>query len=142
MRVIVSIFLLVSTCIAFSQSNTVKINPKLYEKYTAEFLEDLSKENPGQIAYLNFYVENACYIIDMPEKPIKCVLLEKKSEDPVTAADLEDFNLYEFNVLTKENERRYYKAGNTGKLIVVRSNKEIRRMFENAKRSTSKTLKK
>lgn len=130
---------LVIPFLSVAQSST-KVNPKLKTKYSQEYLDKLQAENPDRMAFLNYYADNACYVIDMPDKPVTFLDLEKLDaedgmEKEITQQDLVEFNMYKFNIIPSFKDTKYYKAGNTGKMIIVRPEKDVLRMFENAKRS-------
>lgn len=125
--------------LTIAQSGT-KVNSKLKTKYSQEYLDKLQAENPDRIEFLNFYIDNACYVIDMPDKPVTCLELEKIGaeqgmEKMIDQKDLVEFNMYEFNIAPSFKDTKYYKAGNTGKMIIVRPEKDVLRMYENAERT-------
>ncbi|MBN2683088.1 MAG: hypothetical protein JXR58_11310 [Bacteroidales bacterium] len=117
-----------------------KVNPKLKTKYSQEYLDKMLADNPDRMEFLNFYTDNTCYIVDMPSKPIDFIELEKLNSEPgmeknIEAKDLVNFNMYNFNIVPSLKDTKYYKAGNTGKLIIVRPENDVNRMYENSKRT-------
>jgi len=111
---------------------------KLSVLYSPEQLSNLKNTMPGSIEYLNYYVNNSYRITDFPtEKPIEHQMLKKV--DPVTGEilsgeitinDIRDFNPYLFNCKPQMNKRTYYKIGNTGKMLIMYSHKEIQSGFK------------
>lgn len=134
---IIVFLVLILPLMSISQSSD-KINPKLYAKYSNEYLETLKTDHPDRLAFLNYFADETCYIVDMPNKPIETIDLQKNDAEDgyvITLSDLEDFNMYEYNIVPAINEQKYYKVGNTGKLIIVRSEMSMTKRFENAKRT-------
>ncbi|HBS85488.1 MAG: hypothetical protein A2W91_16910 [Bacteroidetes bacterium GWF2_38_335] len=135
MKAILLILLIFAAISVFSQ-NTGNIDTRLYAKYSSEYLEKLRAEHPEKLDYLNFCVHNQCYVVDMPGKPVPAIELTK-TEDPgyqITASDLLNFNMLEYNIFSSVNDQKYYKAGNSGKMIIVRSEKMMRQLYDNSKR--------
>jgi len=117
----------------------VEINQKLYAKYDKAYLEKLQKENPEQLKKMNFFADHFGYIIDMPDKPIEHKDLIRLSDNSknITLEELKDFNPYLYNCKNDLTRTTYYKIGNTGKLLIVRSLQDLNRMYDNY----TKTLK-
>jgi hypothetical protein len=115
------------------------LNPKLLARYNSETLMDMKNSNSFQYEVLNHFVEEGFLITEMPEKQISYLELYKINPntgeiDPsynITEADLVNFNPMEFNCMYEQNKNRYYKAGNTGKLIIVHSHDDISIAVEN-----------
>ncbi|MBI4645632.1 MAG: hypothetical protein HY738_03300 [Bacteroidia bacterium] len=126
-------FMIVSAISCFSQNNaSIEPDKKLSAKYSQEFIDNLMINNPEIIEYLNFFVNNSYYFIDMPEKQISYNILKKLdiktgniTEAPVSTEDIEKFNIYQYNYQVLPDKRNYYKAGETGKILIVLSEKEI-----------------
>ncbi len=114
-------------------------NSKLLVKYSNDFLNKIKIENPKEYYKLNYFVEKGCYVQKMPDKPIETIDLKKV--DPktgyiipdyqITEADLENFNPLEYNIYSSAQRNTYYKAGNTGYIIIVQSVEDIDMAVEN-----------
>jgi hypothetical protein len=138
-NLLILVLIMVIPFVTIAQSGT-KVNPKLKTKYSQEYLDKMLADNPDRMEFLNFYTENTCYVIDMPGKPIQTIELEKIDaengmEKNISSSDLDNFNMYKFNIVPSLSQTKYYKAGNTGKIIVVRPEKDVTRMFDNTKRT-------
>ncbi|HKK69029.1 MAG TPA: hypothetical protein VJ946_12490 [Bacteroidales bacterium] len=126
------------TTLAFSQN----YSPKLLVKYTESEVESLKQDNLQEFELINYFVTEGYNIIDMPDKPIDYVELKKidpKTGDImegefITDADLDNFNPLEYNCTPDAMKRGYYKAGNTGKLIIVPTRPALKNRIENKKR--------
>jgi len=116
--------------VSFAQT---EINPKLYAKYDKAYLDKISKEHPAQLDKMNFFVEHAGYVIDMPDKPIQYKELVRLSDNSknITLEEIKNFNPYLYNCKNDVSRTTYYKVGNTGKLLVMVSLQELNRMYDN-----------
>jgi len=113
-------------------------DPKLSAVYSPEQLNNLKNTMPGSIDYLNYYVNNSYRIVDFPtEKAIEHRMLKKIDpltgqtiNQEITINDIRDFNPYLFNCKPQMTSRTYYKIGNTGKMLIMYSHKEIQAGFK------------
>ncbi len=116
-----------------------ELNPKLLARYNSEALLEIKNSNSFQYEVLNYFVEEGFLITEMPEKEINYLELYKLNPetgdiDPsntITESDLVNFNPMEFNCMYEQNKNRYYKAGNTGKIIIIHSLDDISIAVEN-----------
>ncbi len=111
---------------------------KLSVMYSPEQLTSLKNTMPGSIEYMNYYVNHSYRIVDYPTgKPVETIELKKIDpiskevlNDEITLNDIRDFNPYKFNCKPQMNKQSYYKIGNTGKMLIMLSHKEIQRGFK------------
>ena len=126
---IVSLFIFAVSFSAFAQ----EFNSKLLVKYDASELTNLKQNAPHQLELLNYYVNDACYFVDMPDKPIEFHELQKidpqtgevNYDHVITSNDLIDFNPLEYNCEFNDMFSGYYKVGNTGKLLIIPSSADF-----------------
>ncbi|HOK39252.1 MAG TPA: hypothetical protein P5538_10630 [Bacteroidales bacterium] len=108
-------------------------NSKLLSKYSQEELNQFKKDNLKEFYKLNYFVEKGCYIIEMPSKPIELIELKKINPKTgyvipdyiITLEDLDDFNPLEYNIYRSSLKNNYFRAGDTGYVIVVQSDEDI-----------------
>jgi hypothetical protein len=124
---------------AFSQQT---IDSRLLAKYDQASLQKMQQDSPDQLDFLNYYVEHAGYLVDMPQKPIQYTDLVRLSDNSkaITSAELINFNPYLYNCKNLQDKNSYYKVGNTGKLLIMVAMKNLQNQYNNYKRM--KTLKK
>ncbi|MCP3929290.1 MAG: hypothetical protein GY705_09345 [Bacteroidetes bacterium] len=100
-----------------------KIDNRLYEVYSENYLQRLQDENPFLIQRWNYYLDHAWYIIEYPN--------EKKDAGypSIHISNLDDFNII---LLEKENrlerdfkKRKIYKIETTNKVLVFYSGEEF-----------------
>jgi len=131
-KIFLTIFVLALWFNVFSQ----QADSKLYDIYTIDQIEHYRKINPKSIDYLNFYVNNVAMVATIPDKPFNHQQLFKIDQktgenisDEITEADLIDFNPYLYNCKSKNEKYSYYIAGDTGKMIIMRSTQEMARRY-------------
>lgn len=126
---IICISVLYFNTMSYSQSNT-KYNPKLFTKFSKKELKTIAKEFPDSVLFLNYIAEKGYYITEFPQKPIPHQIIEN-----FTADKLDNFNIFEYDVRFLENKNNYYKLGDTGKLLVLVSMKDIKQFSKQEKKN-------
>lgn len=131
--------LVIFSTTAFSQQT---IDNRLLAKYDQAGLQKMQQDNPDQLDFLNYYVEHAGYIVDMPAKPIQYTDLVRLNDNSkaISSNELTNFNPYLYNCKNLQDKNSYYKIGNTGKLLIMVAMKNLQTQYNNYKRM--KTLKK
>ncbi|MDD3686657.1 MAG: hypothetical protein PHE56_07815 [Bacteroidales bacterium] len=117
-------------------------NDKLLVKYSDQAITDMKVQDPEGYNFLEYFVSEACYVIDMPEKRIDFTELQRidpltgelSANQEITEEDLDNFNPLEYNIEYLTDQSRYYAAGNTGKIVVVPSYYTIKNAAENKER--------
>ena len=138
-KIILLSMLVISGITAFSQ--TIPIDSRLYAKYSEEDLLDMQQNRPYDLEYLNWFVENS-YVIKEVENPdvldfpkLKYMDRETKMEGAeVTVFDAENFNIMEYGFEILGNSSSVYKIGNTGKLLVFYSSRDLTKLHNEYKR--------
>ncbi len=123
-------FILGFTLFSYSQ----EINQKLLVKFSTTELQEMKLNNPDNYNFMDYFVSDALYFVDMPPKDIEYKELirinpqdgKMSSNQAITEADLENFNPLEYNVEYDLTKTTYYLAGNTGKLLVVHAYNDLK----------------
>jgi len=123
----------------FSQS--VTIDSRLYAKYSEESLQEILQTNPADIEYMNWFVENAFIVkgIRNPESSALPKLRYIDKDTKMAGAEVTEYNPATFNVMEcafviDSNESTAYLIGNTGKVLVFSSNKDLAKRFNEYRR--------
>lgn len=117
-------------------------NAKLLVKYDTEALSSMKQQNSNEFDFINYYVDHGFYFVEMPDKPIDYVDLEKINpqtgeivEDfQFSQLDFDNFNPFEFNCTFQADRSSYYKVGDTGMLLIVLGRAKMENKIENEKR--------
>ncbi len=131
-----NLFLLMMALFIAANVFSQDYNEKLLVKYSDEEIQNLKAENQNEFELLNYFVENGFRIIEMPEKPIdhkELIKIEDGSKE-ISSSDLAGFNPLEYENCIYGSERQYFKAGNTGKLVIIPKVSRLRNEIENIKR--------
>lgn len=107
-------FILLLSILISSISFSQEFDKRLEKTYTSSQLTTMQKENPAQLNMLNYALDNALYVIDMPK--------EKMSEiqKPITY-DLKKKATFLELGLTIQKENQYFKINGLDKVLVVKS---------------------
>lgn len=123
----------------FSQS--VTIDSRLYAKYSEESLQEILQTNPADIEYMNWFVDNAFVVKEVrhPETSTYPKLRYIDKETKMAGAEVTEYNPDTFNVMEcafviDSNESTAYLIGNTGKVLVFSSNKDLTKRFNEYRR--------
>lgn len=107
-------FILLLSILISSISFSQDFDKRLEKAYTSSQLKTLKQENPVQFNMLNYALDNALYLIDMPK--------EKMSEFQKTITyDLKKKATFLELGLTIQKENQYFKINGTEKVLVVKS---------------------
>ena len=114
---------------AQNESTTTTIDKRLYEVFEAEFLERLQSQSPSQLQYYNFFLDNIYEIKELPQG--------KTSTYPtVEITNLDDINILklinDLQLKRDYNSPTIYSIANTNKLLILISEKEFVKKFNEA----------
>lgn len=107
-------FILLLSILISSISFSQEFDKRLEKAYTSSQLTTMQKENPAKLNMLNYALDNALYVIDMPK--------EKMSEIQKTITyDLKKKATFLELGLTIQKENQYFKINGLDKVLVVKS---------------------
>ena len=111
---------------AVAQTN--KTDKKLLVKYTVEELNTIKSENPEEYAFLNYCIDNAFYVAEMPAEKIKA---NPSKFGEVTIKNISKINFYQLNIELKEDEYQSFIIKGTKKILIVKSKAHILKELNN-----------
>lgn len=100
---------------------------RLLEVYPAEKLDYLQNNNPVEIVFLNFKLDNS-YLIEEASS----ITLDMSSLKRVFIDDLNSFNFFKLNIIPQNNERTFFLIDGTSKVLVVKSDGEVSAEFKSS----------
>jgi len=125
--------------VAFSQAQA--IDSRLYAKYSEEELLKMQSNNPADIEYMNWFLDNAFVVkkINEPETSTYPKLKYQDKETKMAGSEATEYNAETFNVMEYDFEilaksSNAYLIGNTGKLLVFHSSAELTKLFNEYRR--------
>jgi hypothetical protein len=139
-KVIVSSFFLLILSMTFAQSPKEKIatDPRIIEVFGQETVDFYLENKPSVIQYYNFFLENSYSIEEMPQEKMEglqtlpeLTLKNKFQTDLVdyTEKGLENLNIMKYELKIDSNIGPIYRLGNTNKIIIFLSGKEIQNLY-------------
>ncbi len=103
-------------------------------KFDANELKEMKKTNSDNFDFLEYYVSEALYFVPLPNKHVdykELIRINPKTKEVsenqiITEADLDNFNPLEYDISYELDKYTYYLAGNTGMLLVVPSQRDLK----------------
>ena len=131
----------VLTGVAVFSQQLVPIDDRLRAKYSDEDLLEIQRNNPADIEYLNWFLDNAFVVKEIrnPESTDIQKLRYLDKETKMAGAEVSEYNPETFNVMEckitiLQNSSNSYKIGNTGKVLVFPSREDLTRLFNEYRR--------
>jgi hypothetical protein len=124
----------------FSQENKsdIKPDPRLIDALGQETVYFYAQNNPKLILYYNFFLNHSYQITEIPQEKVKDLKdipefqlkpqFQMESPD-YTEKGLENLNIMKYDFKIETNVGPIYRLGNTNKLIIFLSGKEIQTNF-------------
>ncbi|MCK9255286.1 MAG: hypothetical protein GX793_07590 [Bacteroidales bacterium] len=128
------IIILIAFILGFSFCYAQETNQKLLVKFDANELKEMKKTNSDNFDFLEYYVSEALYFVPLPNKHVdykELIRINPKTKEVsenqiITEADLDNFNPLEYDISYELDKYTYYLAGNTGMLLVVPSQRDLK----------------
>lgn len=127
MRYLFILFVLSST-LSFGQT-TAKTDSRLLSKYSKEELKKIEKNTPDEFNYLNYYVANCYKVMELPTEKGNA----HEIKGTLSLKSMENVNIYELKLETKDKDYQYYKIEGTTKMLVILSNEQIKASYNTTK---------
>ena len=123
---IVLISVMFSGSMLFGQNT--EFDSRLLVKYSVEELNKIEKENPSEIRFLTYCLNNAFYISEFPTGKEGSKQLQKING----IKDLNKINFFSLEIELKD-QLQYFLLENEGKLLVVEAKNVLRHKFKSEK---------
>lgn len=141
MKNMIMLMVAVLTGVAVFSQQLVPIDDRLRAKYSDEDLLEIQRNNPADIEYLNWFLDNAFVVKEIrnPESTDIQKLRYLDKETKMAGAEVSEYNPETFNVMEckitiLQNSSNSYKIGNTGKVLVFPSREDLTRLFNEYRR--------
>ena len=116
--------------------DVVEPDDRLYARYSNEQIEYLLLNSPQLIEFRNFELDNSWEILEVEKDksenyPPLQYFNPKTGEKLNEVEDVvdSDFNLYQYYFQRKHSHRSFYKIGDTNKVLIIYSGKELINLF-------------
>jgi len=127
MKYLLIVFVLIST-LSFAQSEGTT-DARLFSKYSKEELKKIQTDNPEEFAYLNYFIANCFKVMELPSEKGNA----HEIKGTLKLKSIENINIYELKLDTKEKDYQYYKIEGTTKMLVILSNEQILAAYKSQK---------
>ena len=107
-----------------------EFDSRLLVKYSVEELNEIKKENPSEIKFLTYCLDNAFYIGDYPKEKEGKINLDGVKQ----VENINEINLYELNIEILDGRNQLFSINNNSKLLVVYDTKFLRQKFQKSRR--------
>jgi hypothetical protein len=121
MKQLLLILLFSVTTLSISAQKST-IDERLLAKYSSQELKALQVENPEELEYLTYCIENAFYVGDIPQEKIDANP-ERFKEISLQSSTITNF--YELDLKIETHIARYFIIKGTDKLLMVKSKDQI-----------------
>lgn len=131
-------FLILGITYAQVSKTQVTADPRVIEVFGQETVNFYLENKPSVIQYYNFFLENSYSIQEIPQEKIgdlpdipELKLKEQYQTDFVDYSDkgIENLNIMKYDLKIDPNVGPIYRLGNTNKLIIFLSGKEIQNLY-------------
>lgn len=136
--VFISFFLILGISYAQVSKSQVTPDPRVIEVFGQETVNFYLENKPSVIEYYNFFLENSYSIQEMPQEKMEGLqtLPEFKLKAQFQAGlvdytekGLENLNIMKYELKIDPNIGPIYRLGNTNKIIIFLSGKEIQNLY-------------
>ncbi len=126
--IIVLISIICSGSMLFGQNTA--FDSRLLVRYSVEELNEIKKENPSEIKFLTYCLDNAFYIGDYPKEKEGKINLDGVKQ----VENINEINLYELKIEILDGRNQLFSINNNSKLLVVYDTKFLRQKFQKSRR--------
>ncbi len=121
-RMLIIFTFVASTFPVIAQPN--KIDARLQVKYSIEELNTLKEQNPKELKFLTYCIDNAFIIGDLPEEKVKANPTLYKE---IIIKTIPVSNFFDLKIDILEDKSQYFIIKGTKKLLIVKSKTHILR---------------
>ena len=124
---IVLISLMYSFSMLFAQNT--EFDSRLLVKYSIEELKKLEKENPSEVQFQTYCLDNAFYIGDYPKEKEGKINLDGVKQ----IENINEINLFELDIEILDGRNQLFSINDNSKLLVVYDTKFLRNKFQKSR---------
>ena len=106
----------------------IEYDSRLLVKYSIEELNVIEKENPSEIRFLTYCLDNAFYIGDYPTEKDGKINLDGEKQ----ISDISKINLYELKIEILEGRNQLFSVNGKSKLLIIYDSSFLKDKFNKA----------
>jgi len=123
---IILISIMFSVTMLFGQG--IEYDSRLLVKYSIEELNVIEKENPSEIRFLTYCLDNAFYIGDYPTEKDGKIKLDGEKQ----ISNTNEINLYELKIEILEGRNQLFSVNGKSKLLIIYDSSFLKDKFNKA----------
>ena len=123
---IILISIMFSVTMLFGQG--IEYDSRLLVKYSIEELNVIEKENPSEIRFLTYCLDNAFYIGDYPTEKDGKIKLDGEKQ----ISNINEINLYELKIEILEGRNQLFSVNGKSKLLIIYDSSFLKDKFNKA----------
>jgi len=123
---IILISIMFSVTMLFGQG--IEYDSRLLVKYSVEELNVIEKENPSEIRFLTYCLDNAFYIGDYPTEKDGKIKLDGEKQ----ISNTNEINLYELKIEILEGRNQLFSVNGKSKLLIIYDSSFLKDKFNKA----------
>ncbi|MBI5541576.1 MAG: hypothetical protein HY951_16060 [Bacteroidia bacterium] len=123
--------------------NEIKPDERLFVKYSQDYISSMLINNPENIDYLNFCLDNSCYFIsegsdkfvNSPKLTLFDNQTKSSTQNVVESINKSSFNILNYDLKLSYSQRTSYRIGNSNEVVIFYSLKEMADRYNKLKQS-------
>lgn len=133
-NILILVFSLIISSQSFSQYNYF-VDERIQNTYSKEIVQELVKNNLNEIKWLNWFLDNGYTIMDVGlpkcENLAYLKYINRQTKEigenvlDIDFSDMNNFNLFLYNIECNYNKATTYRIGDTGKILIIRARKDL-----------------
>jgi hypothetical protein len=123
---VILISIMFSASMLFGQGG--EFDSRLLVKYSVEELNVIEKENPSEIRFLTYCLDNAFYIGDYPTEKDGKIKLDGEKQ----ISNINEINLYELKIEILEGKNQLFSVNGKSKLLIIYDSSFLKDKFNKA----------
>lgn len=125
----------------FIYAQEIKVDNRIVEAFPAEYVNYLRTNNPDQLLFLNYFLDNSWYIDYLPHEKLSGIksLKSLENSDNLSVSEIsqivtdserkKEFNILKYKIERNPKGETIYKINNAGLVMIIYDNDKIMQGF-------------
>lgn len=128
----------------------IKIDNRITEAFPVEYINELRLNNPDQLLFLNYFLDNAWYVDNLPHEKLAGIKSLKSIEnsDNLSVSEIsqilsdskrkKEFNILKYKIERNPKGETVYKINDQGLVLIIYNNDVIMQGFNHYRNQINK----
>jgi hypothetical protein len=128
----------------------IKIDNRIKDTFPAEYINDLHLNNPDQLLFLNYFLDNAWYVDNLPQEKLTGIkpLKSLDNSDNLSVSEIsqiltdskrkKEFNILKYKIERNPKGETVYKINDQGLVLIIYKNEDIMQGFNQYRNQINK----